>query len=283
MEVFDMKLSDTVTVDGQTIHLTGIANARQLGGYRGFGHKAVKKDLLLRSGAMTGAIPGDIRHLTGDLKLGTIIDLRTTTEIAAGPDPVIDGVNNIQLKILDEKSKINSAASVAASFFISADPAAAVLELARSSQGITAHTYSDILSGENARTGYRMFFRILLENTPGRSILWHCTGGKDRTGLAAAFLLSALGADRETILDDFELSNQFLAQNINYIVQKAAAYTNDEALILAVKNIVGVSREYMEQTLDDINRSYGSMDHYLREFLGLTDQEKNRLRELYLD
>lgn len=283
MEVFDMKLSDTVTVDGQTIHLAGIANARQLGGYRGFDHKAVKKDLLLRSGAMTGATPEDIRHLTEDLKLGTVIDFRTTTEIAAGPDPVIDGVKNIQLKILDEASTINSAASVAASFFSSADPANAVLELARSSQGITAHTYSDILSGENARTGYRRFFRILLENTPGRAILWHCTGGKDRTGLAAAFLLSALGADRETILDDFELSNQFLAQNINYIVQKAAAYTNDEALILAVKNIVGVSREYMEQTLDDIDRSYGSMDHYLREFLGLTDQEKNRLRELYLD
>lgn len=278
-----MKLSDTVTVDGQTIHLTGIANARQLGGYRGFDHKAVKKDLLLRSGAMTGATPEDIRHLTEDLKLGTVIDFRTTTEIAAGPDPVIDGVKNIQLKILDEASTINSAASVAASFFSSADPANAVLELARSSHGITAHTYSDILSGENARTGYRRFFRILLENTPGRAILWHCTGGKDRTGLAAAFLLSALGADRETILDDFELSNQFLAQNINYIVQKAAAYTNDEALILAVKNIVGVSREYMEQTLDDIDRSYGSMDHYLREFLGLTDQEKNRLRELYLD
>lgn len=116
MEVFDMKLSDTVTVDGQTIHLTGIANARQLGGYRGFGHKAVKKDLLLRSGAMTGATPEDIRHLTEDLKLGTVIDFRTTTEIAAGPDPVIDGVKNIQLKILDEASTINSAASVAASF-----------------------------------------------------------------------------------------------------------------------------------------------------------------------
>ena len=278
-----MKLSDTVTVDGQTIHLTGVANARQLGGYRGCGHRAVKKNLLLRSGSMADATPEDIRHLVGNLRLGTVIDFRTTTEIAAGPDPVIDGVNNIQLKILDEESEINSAASVTASFFNSTDPAEAVLELARSGQGITAHTYSDILSGENARTGYRSFFRILLENTPGRSILWHCTGGKDRTGLAAVFLLSALGVDRKTILDDFELSNQFLAQNINYIVQKAAAYTDDEALILAVKNIVGVSREYMEQTLDDIDRNYGSMDHFLRDFLGITDSEKNLLRELYLD
>ena len=52
------------------------------------------------------------------------------------------------------------------------------------------------------------FFRILLKTDPGRgAVLWHCVDGKDRAGLATMFLLSALGADKQTILEDYLMSN----------------------------------------------------------------------------
>ncbi len=54
----------------------------------------------------------------------------------------------------------------------------------------------------------------MLDTEPERAVLWHCTGGKDRTGLAAMLILSALGVDEETVVKDYLLTNEFNAQRI---------------------------------------------------------------------
>ena len=62
------------------------------------------------------------------------------------------------------------------------------------------------------KKAYRHFFDVLLENSDeGRSVLFHCSAGKDRTGMGAVYLLTALGVDEATIRRDYLASNKYLA------------------------------------------------------------------------
>ena len=88
--------NNQVTMEGQTLGLAEVENARQLDGRR------IKSNMLLRSAKLVKATDEDIKKLTQDYNLGTIVDFRTTDEIADAPDPEIKGVKNEQIRVLDE-------------------------------------------------------------------------------------------------------------------------------------------------------------------------------------
>ena len=143
--------------------------------------------------------------------------------------------------------------------------------------------YDGTVDGEQAHKGFHAFFDVLLNNKDGKAVLWHSTAGKDRAGLCAALLLSALGVDRATILDDFALTNDFNAVKIEALVAAAEAdgYTAEQAQ--AVRDLTGVNRDYLEHTLDYIDQTYGSMHDYLINQIGLTEDEIAQLQEMYLE
>ena len=91
-----------------TLGLSGVENARQLGGYVTRDGRVVKDNVLLRTGKLSGATEADLALLAG-LNLTQIVDLRTTAEIREGPDPVLDGVVNTQINILGDDSSATSA------------------------------------------------------------------------------------------------------------------------------------------------------------------------------
>ena len=79
--------NNQVTMEGQTLGLAEIENARQLGGYYTEDGRRIKSNMLLRSAKLVKATDEDIKKLTQDYNLGTIVDFRTTDEIADAPDP----------------------------------------------------------------------------------------------------------------------------------------------------------------------------------------------------
>ena len=91
------------------------------------------------------------------------------------------------------------------------DPGAdklAMLKTAAEMGMLDDRLYVNFLFSERGKSAYRALFRVLLELPEGRSVLWHCTDGKDRTGVASMLILAALGADRRTILEDYLLTNR---------------------------------------------------------------------------
>ena len=131
--------------------------------------------------------------------------------------------------------------------------------------------------------GYREFFQVLLNNEDGKAVLWHCTGGKDRAGLAAVLVLSALGVDRETILNDFALTNNFVQQNVEYMGRMAMQLTSNPDEINGVMYLTGVNRDYMETLLNTIDEQYGSIEGYLVNAIGLTPDDFTKLQTMYLE
>ena len=272
-----------VTKEAQALLVTGIENARQLGGYETADGRHVKRDVLLRTAKLSDAPPEELAALKDIYHLGVVVDFRTLAEREGAPDPEIDGVDNIVLDVLDEGSRTGAGAAIAGIYENGgAEPAEVMLNIIRSGC-VSERMYADMAFDPAAEKGFRDFFRILLENGGKKAVLWHCSGGKDRTGAAAVLLLLALGVNKETALRDFELTNEFLREKIAYMESRAAELTDDPEEIAWVKDLTGVNQKYMEKLLDTLEEKYGSQERYLTEGLGLDRAELEQLREMYLE
>lgn len=272
-----------VTKEAQALLVTGIENARQLGGYETADGRHVKRDVLLRTAKLSDAPSEELAALKDIYHLGVVVDFRTLAEREGAPDPEIDGVDNIVLDVLDESSRTGAGAAIAGIYENGgAEPAEVMLNIIRSGC-VSERMYADMAFDPAAEKGFRDFFRILLENGGQKAVLWHCSGGKDRTGAAAVLLLLALGVNKETALRDFELTNEFLREKIAYMESRAAELTDDPEEIAWVKDLTGVNRKYMEKLLDTLEEKYGSQERYLTEGLGLDRTELEQLREMYLE
>ena len=127
-------------------------------------------------------------------------------------------------------------------------------------------------------------FEELLAVPDGGSLLFHCTQGKDRTGCAAMLILSALGVDEETIINDFMLTNTYNAKLISSQRKELieAGYTGDELqTLMSAKD--EVNEQYMRNALDWMKKNYGSVKGYITDALGITDDQLNTLKEKYLE
>ena len=96
-------------------------------------------------------------------------------------------------------------------------------------------------------------------------------------------LLTALGVDRETCLQDFELTNDFLRAKVDLVTAQAKAFTDDPQLLASVAALTGVDRFYMARLFDEADAKYGSMTDFIKRGLGLSDSDIAALRALCLE
>ena len=145
---------------------------------------------------------------------------------------------------------------------------------------MAARLYPAIVSDTTSQQRYGAFLRGVLNAKGGA--LWHCSQGKDRCGWGSAFVLAALGASRETIVEDFALSNVSYAQTVDVISARILEQGGGEAELSFIRSMVGVNVENFESTLDLIDAQYGSLQNYLEQALGFTATEQERMRQKYL-
>jgi protein-tyrosine phosphatase len=113
------------------------------------------------------------------------------------------------------------------------------------------------------------FMKVLAEpsNYP---VVYHCQGGKDRTGFATAVLFKTLGFSTEDIVADYLTTNLY-----DYASQKKMLANTSEALVPSI----GAHEEQIRASLEAIDRQYGSFDNYLKQGLKLSDDEIQAIRE----
>lgn len=280
--LFGCSNEQNVTEEAQTLNMSTISNARELGGYQTRDGKTVREGVLLRTGALTDASQEELDSLINNYNLAAIIDMRASYELAEDPEPAVDGVAQYNFKIMDEQMMARRAAAIQD---VLTDPnvdpvkrMTAILE----ADVISDQMYVEFLQGETGKTGFRDFFRVLLETPEGNAVLWHCTNGKDRTGVAAMLLLGVLNVDEEIIMEDFLLTNVFFEAEISAMRQKLGAYIQDEAMLeeLMVTG-KGVYAPYMQNAIDYIKENYGDIPGYVKAELGLTDADIAKLQMLY--
>ena len=266
------------------IELPGISNAREIAAYPA-GGGYVKKGILLRTGALNAASPKAIEQLSEKYHVQKIIDFRMSNERLKAPDPEIPGAENISLPVVeieDYMAKLGDPELVKQYLSQKMDRETLV-GLAYKNGLIGPETYELFLLGDRGQKAYKSFFQILLEAEPQNgAILWHCTDGKDRAGLASALLLAALGASRESIFEDYLLTNEANASVIEKAREKYASKgVSPEMLEVMIFAAGGAVEKYLTRVFEVLEKQFGGVNGYLSEALGLGREEISLLREKY--
>ena len=260
--------------DFRPIDFSGIANAREFYGYINSDGLRVKPGSLIRSGHLHDASSKDTEMLAGTYKLGTMIDFRSDAEIRENPDQIVPEAKYIHLPMLDVPSGLDAAKED--------DPGRRLYFLASAGLAADTEMYLKLVFGDMSKTALKQFFGLLLENSGRRAVLFHSTGGKDRTGVAAALLLSLLGFDDEYIIADYLYTNTANGSLIRNDLAAVTEYTSDKSRLDRVRRINGVQAYLLEFVLSKIRIEYGSVTGFAKESYGLSDDDMNELKRIYL-
>ena len=256
---------------GTQLAFVGGNNFRELGGYLADEGKHVRWGQIYR-GIPTGKLTGEAdRRLLDSLGLRLILDLRSSGEAKKEPDYVPDGARLVQICGL--------CAEDGAEIAFAPGDIEKLMQTAEEGESISQRLYRRMLTGNKA---FKELFRALeAGETP---ILFHCSAGKDRTGVAAMLILLALGASDEVICADFEQTNACRKAEIDAVLaEHAAEIAADPACRMRYYAMAGVDPAAAPFVLDTIRRKFGSAENYLETEYGLTPARLMRLRRMYLE
>jgi protein-tyrosine phosphatase len=128
---------------------------------------------------------------------------------------------------------------------------------------------------------YKPFFGKLLNLPADKGLVFHCSAGKDRTGIGAALLLYSLGVPYNTIVNDYEASNYYRAAENEKMVKSMVKYMQINEGV--AKDVLSVKKQYLEATFTAIKQQYGSVDKYLKTQIGLSDADIKSLKKKFLE
>ncbi|MCR5049652.1 MAG: tyrosine-protein phosphatase [Paludibacteraceae bacterium] len=259
-----------------------IDNARDLGGIPAAGGRTIRPRRLIRTARLHDATDSDIERLRNDYNLCRIFDFRSVREAEFVPDREIEGVQYHSLPTIDMRAEQLTGKAIPDEAFLELDRHIVNYSFYPEVQGMAAMMYPSLIQSEFSQLQYAAFLRLIVEAPESGGILWHCAQGKDRTGWGAAFLMFALGVDRETVIADFEESNIAYKPIVDKLSNDVIARGGGESEMAVIQAFMGVSTPNFISTLDLIDREYGGMTNYLHEILCLSHNDIQLLRRRYL-
>ncbi|MBQ7530974.1 MAG: tyrosine-protein phosphatase [Paludibacteraceae bacterium] len=264
-----------------TVDFDNIVNARDLGGLIGHEGRRVRSGMLLRTAHLHDATDADIRRLRDDYHLRRVFDFRSLGEAQFLPDREVEGATHHLLPTIDLSEERISGQAIPQEAFLDLENHIVNFSFYPEVQAMAADMYPSLIRSEYSQLQYATFLRLIIE-TPDGGVLWHCFQGKDRTGWGAAFILSALGVDRDTIIEDFDRSNDAYRSLVARLNHDILARGGGEAEMDVVQAFMGVSTKNFRLTLGLIDREFGGMTEYLQNQLFLTRDDIRLLRKRYL-
>ncbi|WP_318765543.1 tyrosine-protein phosphatase [Lactiplantibacillus carotarum] len=257
------------------LKMTNGINFRELGGYPTKDGHTVKWHKVIRTGSLSDLTAEDQQFLD-DYGVRYDVDFRSPQEVLDAPDRVPGNAKYVYAPVFNVDETKNSDGSDKMTANLEKHPDSGFHHMLK--------VYRLVATEQHAKNEYRRFFDTLLENDqPDDALLFHCTAGKDRTGMGAVYLLTALGVDAQTIREDYLLTNVASVKRIEGATQAAEAKGASPETVASLRALWSVDSAYLDAAMTEIKRQSGNLEHYLRTELKLTKDEISRLRQLYLD
>lgn len=255
--------------------ITSGDNFRELGGYKTADGQEVKWHKIIRSGSL-GSLNEQDQQFLSIYGVDYDVDLRSKEEVSNDPDRIPEDEISYHLNSLfDEDQTDNSKDAKDLDSIMTTDENYGLEHMKQ--------VYRNMINDQSALKAFNQLFQILLENTSeNKSVLFHCAAGKDRTGMAAVFILSALGVDLETIRNDYLLTNAVVKNVIEHRLNHAIDEGANQIFQKNLKTLYSVSEAFLDAALDEIAQKYGDIDHFLHEGIKLTDDDLAELKKIYL-
>jgi protein-tyrosine phosphatase len=263
------------------IELTGQKNTRDLGGMPTMDGKHIKPHRLIRSGRITELDEDDITLLLTRCRLRTVVDLRAPKEISEHPDPRWGIVDHYEIPVLGDAAlgfnKNNNTGNTVLDALtgMAAEPGFSAKEYMKEG-------YRKFINEGQARGAYRRLFELILDQKNG-SLLFHCNGGKDRTGLATVFLLTALGVSWQVIYEDYLQTNVYLRPVLEETLSRLPEKYQNERARAMVRELFLVDDTYLQVAREEMCKAAGTPLYYVQNVLGVDENKMEQLQQLYLE
>lgn len=255
-----------------------IDNARDLGGTIVPDGRRVRQGLLLRGGALHKASDEDLARLRDEYHVAAVFDFRTSMEVEHHPDREIEGARHFWMPAFDENGYAFKNENLPQSAFQNLGEWLVEHSHEELAQNYARKMYTEMIDNEFSQIQYAGFLQNIVSTENG-AVYWHCSQGKDRTGVGAALLLAALGCDRKEILREYLLSEDFYRADFEKYIGRVE--TEEEKKV--IRTFMSVNPDYFELALDLIDSKYGSMAEFLTGPLCLSSEDISTLRERYLE
>ena len=240
----------------RSIGCEGAFNIRDLGGYTTADDRTVRWGTLFRADGLHRT-PASAAPVLGALGWRTVLDLRTTAEVDAGAFRA-DGLEVIHLPMLRQTWGIPEQLDI--------DPVAF----------LSTHYLQMLDDGAPAiATAF-----TVLASTSRVPAVFHCSAGKDRTGVLAALVLSSIGVPDDTVAADYHLSAPAVEQLVAWLTATRPDLT--EEMARQPKAYLSCPPEAMHTFLAGLRARFGSVDAYL-DGIGVSADVRHRLREVLLE
>jgi len=244
------------------VPLEGAQNFRDLGGYVTTDGRELRWRMIYRADGLGTLADADYATL-GDRGVSSVFDLRSAREIEA-----------FGIAAVDRHAAAYHHVPFRQEIGLTAEQMQAMSDPERIRTAVRPEGYLEMI--EEAKPSIGLVLRTLAEDEPYAAV-FHCTGGKDRTGIMAALLLEVLGVPRETIGADYALTAKFfrLSEERRAEMEKFFGIKMPEqALSSEPATILG--------TLEGVDERYGSVARLLSEECGVTEEHQQALRQQLL-
>jgi protein-tyrosine phosphatase len=255
--------------------LTGTPNFRDLGGYRTTDGRYTRWGLMYRSGVLTYLTPADLTYLS-HLGIRVVCDFRTQEENKESPERWVDDPS-VDLVSLPIGTNSNNNVNQDLEQLLAGNPTPAQLR-----------EHLEQIYGKFVVDAAPKFASIFtqLENDH-LPLLYHCTAGKDRTGVFSAILLRVLGVPMDTIVADYALTNQYFRSGTTQPLQSQKAMANTNSFLARLspeqqKVLMAADPAYIRSAFVMIDQHYGSFDKFRRDALHLSDNDVSILKSKLL-
>ncbi|WP_416308244.1 tyrosine-protein phosphatase [Neptunicella sp. SCSIO 80796] len=267
---------DNITLATRLLPLEGGRNFRDLGGYQTTDGKTVKWGKIYRSGVLAGLTDQDYQFIN-ELDIKTVVDFRTNSERSSE----VTDWRASAIDVIQKDYEMDFDMSQIGALLRRPDLNKQMME------NMMAQMYPRIL--EDQKQNYTAMFDALVNSNDG--LLFHCTAGKDRTGISALLVLTALGVDKQTAIDDYMATNQYLdphalmPKNNEQMDPKMAAMMQMFASLPAdvVQPLMGVTQPLIEAAISKMESQHGSILQYIQQELDVSDKDISVLRQKYLN
>lgn len=261
---------DTIRKAVMSESLAAVPNLRDLGGHEAADGRRVVAGRVYRSTELGRLTPEGAAALAG-LGLTRVFDLRTAGERTASPDQLPAGTAHTELDVLADKG--DAVPAQLNDLFAHVSETAAALGDGTAARALRA-TYRDFVLLDSAQTAYRGLFSGLIQ-AAGHPVLFHCTTGKDRTGWAAASLLTLLGVPEDEVMADYLRTNDDLLPALQPLFDTFERAGGDPGLL---RPVLGVQPDYLDTAFAAVRERYGSVEGYFAGALGIGPDGQDALR-----
>lgn len=228
----------------------------------------MKKNILFRSAKLSTLSDGDIKKLE-ELNPHAIIDFRDLKEIQKAPD-------NLSKSLLEKSISLPISASTLDRMVIQ-----------KNIDGDNELTYEKVMEESykkyinNHKHVWKEFIKILLDSN-NHPVIFHCSAGKDRTGIASFLIQKLLDNSMDSIFENYLMSNKLLTSMAATAEQTTSSKKDDNQVSQIMLNTLGkVKKTYLLSAIDEIQNKFISVEKYITEELGYSKIDIKKLKKLF--